>query len=217
MKYKVIVRGINAYGFKFEIHATMAEAFYNVNLKNYRSCIMADVKSFNNKGETISRTMKFKTEGNGIPLNETLLYWQSVEFEDGSVLENENAQELDDAALITRLTYEFKHKTKFKDEYNQYVGCPVYTENSNNFSQGGLILSVNPINSVTDVAHIALSSDAVSFTHLNKASTIHVYKDDGEDLFKADEFPAAPPEPEKKTKSRFELECEALDSEPTNE
>ena len=92
MKTKIIVKGINAFGYKFEIPGYLPEHLCHYNLHNYKRAhsFLVEVKTMNNAGEVVSKSIDFGSSCFNLPLESNSLYWTEIQFEDGSVLHNEN-------------------------------------------------------------------------------------------------------------------------------
>lgn len=185
METKVIIKGVNAYGYKFEIPGYLPEHLYKFNLHNYKraNSFMVEVKSLNNEGEVVSKSINFGSACFNLPLNSNSLYWTEIQFEDGSVLHNEHEQELIDAARINKLSYEFNHKSKFDDELNKYVGRPIFCEKKSGegMTQGGLLLSVNPAKADLNIVCVNFGSGTF-FMHIKDENNFIVYEDKNGEL-----------------------------------
>ena len=184
MDTKIVIKGINAFGYKFELPCKLPEYLYKFNLNNYKRArtFVASVDLMNGDGEVVTKNINFLSYASSLPLKGEVIYWQEIQFEDGSVLQNENAKDIEETTHINKLNYENTHKTKFDDELNQYVGHPVlcHKKDTDSFSQCGVLLSVNPSKKASIVC--ADFGFGTYYMNLNSNSLLTVYQNNGEKL-----------------------------------
>ena len=70
------------------------------------------VDLMNGAGEVVTKNINFLSSVSSLPLKGEVIYWQEIQFEDGSVLQNENAKDIEDAKqsnlpapLLKRLSF----------------------------------------------------------------------------------------------------------------
>lgn len=188
MDKKIVVSGLNAYGYKFELPAIELENYAISNKHNNRFFVVVQIKTVDRNGNAENKTISFQSKTNESQLDSSKLYWEKLTYEDGTVLENSYAKELENAAQITKLNYEFIHKLKFTDDYNKYVAHPVICTNGRNLNQNGLLLAIVPTKDKGNSARVAILDAGVFYFKFNENAKIKIYEDNGKTIKQIDEI-----------------------------